>query len=54
VEAIQQAEGFSREVGNTFLLVQQLHRLNLMEDLKMAVEAGTPYLGTSAGSNIGG
>lgn len=54
VEAIQQAEGFFTGGGNTFLLVQQLHQLNLMEDLKMAVEAGTPYLGTSAGSNIGG
>lgn len=54
VEAIQQAEGFFTGGGNTFLLVQQLHQLNLMEDLKMAVETGTPYLGTSAGSNIGG
>jgi dipeptidase E len=54
VEAIQQAEGFFTGGGNTFLLVQQLHQLNLMQDLKVAVEAGTPYLGTSAGSNIGG
>ncbi|NQX39455.1 dipeptidase PepE [Pedobacter steynii] len=54
VEAIQKAEGFFTGGGNTFLLVQQLHQLNLMEDLKMAVEVGTPYLGTSAGSNIGG
>lgn len=54
VEAIQQAGGFFTGGGNTFLLVQQLHQLNLMEDLKMAVKAGAPYLGTSAGSNIGG
>ncbi|SHF36517.1 dipeptidase E [Pedobacter caeni] len=54
VEAIQQAEGFFTGGGNTFLLVQQLHHLNLMEDLKAAVQGGTPYLGTSAGSNIGG
>lgn len=54
LEAIQQAEGFFTGGGNTFLLVQQLHQLNLMEDLKIALEAGTPYLGTSAGSNIGG
>lgn len=53
-EAIRQAEGFFTGGGNTFLLVQQLHRLNLMEELKAAVEGGTPYLGTSAGSNIGG
>lgn len=54
VKAIRQAEGLFTGGGNTFLLVQQLHQLNLMEDLKMAVESGTRYLGTSAGSNIGG
>jgi dipeptidase E len=36
------------------LLVKQLHELNLMQALKQAIENGTPYLGASAGSNIGG
>ncbi|MCX2451597.1 dipeptidase PepE [Pedobacter sp. PLR] len=52
--AIAEAEGFFTGGGNTFLLVQQLHNSNLMEVLKQKVESGIPYLGTSAGSNIGG
>jgi dipeptidase E len=53
-EAIQKAEGIFTGGGNTFLLVSQLYNFNLMDILKTTVEAGTPYLGTSAGSNIGG
>lgn len=53
-EAIQNAKGFFTGGGNTFLLVKQLHELNLMQSLKHAAENGTPYMGASAGSNIGG
>jgi len=53
-EAIQQAQGFFTGGGNTFLLVKTLHELDLMAALKNVVEAGTPYMGASAGSNIGG
>lgn len=53
-EAIRQAKGFFTGGGNTFLLVKQLHELQLMEVLKEAVTTGKPYLGASAGSNIGG
>lgn len=53
-ETIQNAKGFFTGGGNTFLLVKQLHELGLMQALKAAVEKGTPYLGASAGSNIGG
>jgi len=52
--AIAQAQGFFTGGGNTFLLVKQLHELQLMDALATAVHAGTPYLGASAGSNIGG
>lgn len=52
--AIKEAQGFFTGGGNTFLLVKQLHELDLMQILKEAVEQGKPYLGTSAGSNIGG
>lgn len=52
--AIRNAKGFFAGGGNTFLLVKQLHELGLMEPMKAAVENGVPYLGTSAGSNIGG
>jgi len=53
-QALQQAEGVFTGGGNTFLLVKLLHELKLMTVLKEVVGAGTPYLGTSAGSNIGG
>ncbi|GAA4807732.1 dipeptidase PepE [Olivibacter ginsenosidimutans] len=52
--ALQQAKGIFTGGGNTFLLVKALHELGLMAGLKSIVEQGTPYLGTSAGSNIGG
>lgn len=52
--AIREAKGFFTGGGNTFLLVKELHEQGLMDELKHAVEKGTPYLGTSAGSNIGG
>ena len=51
---IREAKGFFTGGGNTFLLVKTMHELDLMNVLKDAVEKGAPYLGTSAGSNIGG
>ena len=53
-EAVQNAEAIFTGGGNTFLLVSELYKNHLMEILKQTIEAGTPYLGTSAGSNIGG
>lgn len=53
-EAIQNGAGFFTGGGNTFLLVKQLHEQELMDVLRWEVEKGKPYLGTSAGSNIGG
>ena len=54
IQAIEKAEGIFTGGGNTFLLVKRLHELGLMAPLQMAVLQGTPYLGTSAGANIGG
>lgn len=54
ISAINQAQGFFTGGGNTFLLVKILHEKGLMEVLKKNVAQGKPYLGTSAGSNIGG
>lgn len=54
IDAIQKAEAIFTGGGNTFLLVSQLYKFNLITVLKETVENGTPYLGTSAGSNIGG
>ena len=53
-EAVKNAEAIFTGGGNTFLLVSELYKNDLMEILKKTIEAGTPYLGTSAGSNIGG
>ena len=53
-KAIQESQGFFTGGGNTFLLVKQLHDLNLMNLLANQIKKGAPYLGTSAGSNICG
>ncbi|MCD0470844.1 dipeptidase PepE [Flavobacterium sp. JAS] len=52
--AIKSAEGIFTGGGNTFLLVTQLYKNNIMQVLAETVKSGTPYLGTSAGSNICG
>lgn len=54
IEAIQNAQGIFTGGGNTFLLVTQLYQNDVMEVLAKTVENGTPYLGSSAGSNITG
>lgn len=54
VDAVKNAEGIFVGGGNTFVLVNQLYKQNLIEILKEVVHHGTPYLGTSAGSNICG
>ena len=54
VEAVKQAKGIFVGGGNTFVLVSQLYKNNLIEVIKDVVKSGTPYLGTSAGSNICG
>ena len=53
-EAIINAEGIFTGGGNTFELVNQIYKNNIFDVLKEVVENGTPYLGTSAGSNICG
>ena len=54
VDAVQNAKGIFTGGGNTFLLVTQLYQNKVMEILAKTVENGTPYLGSSAGSNITG
>ncbi len=54
IEAINNAKGIFVGGGNTFVLTHMLYKLNLMTQLNNAVNKGTPYLGTSAGSNICG
>lgn len=53
-EAIKNAEAIFTGGGNTFELVNQLYKNDVLSTLKEVLENGTPYLGTSAGSNICG
>jgi dipeptidase E len=53
-EAVAAADAVFTGGGNTFLLVSQLYKTGVMDALEKAVKGGTPYLGTSAGSNICG
>jgi|TARA_B100000767_G_scaffold45655_1_gene40096 dipeptidase E len=54
IEAIKNAKGIFTGGGNTFVLVDQLYKANIFDALKSVIESGTPYVGTSAGSNICG
>ena len=53
-EAIRNAVAIFTGGGNTFELVNQLYKNDVLSTLKEVLENGTPYLGTSAGSNICG
>ena len=52
--ALYNAKGIFVGGGNTFVLVNQLYKNDLIKPLQNVVSNGTPYLGTSAGSNICG
>ncbi len=54
IEALQNAKGIFTGGGNTFLLVSQLYKQKIITTLEDVLKNGTPYLGTSAGSNICG
>tara|TARA_R100001369_G_scaffold89947_1_gene128194 strand:- start:1477 stop:2187 length:711 start_codon:yes stop_codon:yes gene_type:complete len=54
VKAINETKGIFTGGGNTFVLVSSLYKNQVMEPLREVIFNGTPYLGTSAGSNICG
>jgi dipeptidase E len=54
IEAIKKSEAIFTGGGNTFELVNQIYKNDVLTTLKEVINAGTPYLGTSAGSNICG
>ncbi|MGB5498086.1 MAG: dipeptidase PepE [Maribacter sp.] len=54
IKAILNAKGIFTGGGNSFVLVNTLYQNNLLSVLKEKITNGTPYLGTSAGSNIAG
>ena len=51
---LEKCDGIFTGGGNTFLLLSKLYEFNLIDILKNKISLGTPYLGTSAGSNICG
>ena len=53
-KAVQNAKAIFVGGGNTFVLVNTLYENDLITEIKGAVENGTKYFGTSAGSNITG
>ncbi|WP_438972616.1 dipeptidase PepE [Polaribacter sp.] len=53
-EALKKAKAIFTGGGNTFELVNQLYKNDILNPLKEVIEQGVPYLGTSAGSNICG
>src|SRR5690606_5347833 len=53
-KAIERAQAIFVGGGNTFLLLKTLYELDLMETLKNVVRSGTPYMGSSAGTNLTG
>ncbi|HEY1992460.1 MAG TPA: dipeptidase PepE, partial [Gammaproteobacteria bacterium] len=52
VGALRAAEAVAVSGGNTFRLLHELYRRNLLDVLRDRVRAGLPYLGISAGSNV--
>ena len=53
-EAVGRAPAIFVGGGNTFRLVDALHRRGLLEPIRDRVRAGAPYLGSSAGSIVAG
>ena len=52
IEAIENAQAIVVGGGNTFNLVDVMHKLGIMDAIRKKVGTGTPYIGWSAGSNV--
>ena len=54
IQAINNAQAIAVGGGNTFHLLHQLYKNNLIGPIQNKVTKGTPYIGWSAGSNVAG
>ena len=52
IQAIEECEGIYVGGGNTFRLIDRMHREGLLEVIRRRVAAGLPYMGVSAGTNV--
>ncbi len=52
--AVAAAQGVFIGGGNTFVLMRDLHKFDLLDELRIRIAGGMPYMGTSAGSNVAG
>ena len=53
-EGIEEADALFIGGGNSFVLLNKLYEEDVISTIREAVISGTPYLGTSAGSNVTG
>src|SRR5437588_6062858 len=52
--AIEETDAIFIGGGNTFRLLKALQDFDLLEPIRLRVREGTPYIGSSAGSNVAG
>lgn len=51
-KAVKSAEAIFIGGGNTFVLLNELYNVDILNDIRQRVKDGMPYIGTSAGSNV--